>query len=489
MTKEFEKGLVWFRRDLRIFDNAALAEAISRCTEVWCVFVFDLAILNALPKRDRRIEFIRGCLLELNDSLEKLSGRSNVGLIVLHAHAQAAIPALADELQVNAVFAARDYEPYARHRDDSVRASLQESGKSFFLLKDHVIFEERELLTQSAKPYSVFTPYMRKWLSRLGAQPLTSVGHQGDWSTLVDRPVAFCHEVPSLEVLGFETTNLQSLNLLPGETGAAVALQEFKKRIDRYDETRNFPSIKGPSYLGIHLRFGTVSIREVVFLSLNLKKLGNLGATTWLNELIWRDFYFQILANHPQVATHSFKPEYDTITWETGEIAKQRFSAWCNGRTGYPIVDAAMSQLNLTGYMHNRLRMIAGSFLVKHLGIDWRWGEKYFAEHLNDFDMAANNGGWQWVSSSGCDAQPYFRIFNPMSQSEKFDSAGKFIRRYIPELMRLDDKTIHAPWLAGKLELESAGVFLGQNYPLPIVDHPAARADTLARYGKIRKPD
>jgi deoxyribodipyrimidine photo-lyase len=242
----------------------------------------------------------------------------------------------------------------------------------------------------------------------------------------------------------------------------------------------------------VHLRFGTVSIRELVRAALPAQRSGDPGARVWLAELVWREFYVQILANFPHVATRAFKPDYDAIQWDGDELAQQRFAAWCAGRTGYPLVDAAMLQLNQSGYMHNRLRMVAGSFLVKHLGLDWRWGERYFAQQLNDFDLASNNGGWQWVASSGCDAQPYFRIFNPISQSEKFDTQGAFIRRYLPALAQLDAKSIHAPWLARPLELAAAGVVLGEgpdaNYPLPIVDHAQARAKTLLRYSVVKKP-
>jgi deoxyribodipyrimidine photo-lyase len=270
-------------------------------------------------------------------------------------------------------------------------------------------------------------------------------------------------------------------------SGAARLLEDFVQRMDRYDDTRNFPAIKGPSYLGVHLRFGTVSIRQLVNLARQPVAQGSAGAKTWLAELVWRDFYGQILANFPRVASGAFKPEYDAIQWDEGPQADALFAAWCEGRTGYPLVDAAMAQLNQTGYMHNRLRMVAGSFLVKHLGLDWRWGERYFALHLNDFDLSANNGGWQWVSSSGCDAQPYFRIFNPVTQSEKFDAQGKFIRRYVPALKSLSDKCIHAPWLAKPLELQGSGFTLGQDYPLPVVEHAKARARTLLRYGVVKK--
>jgi deoxyribodipyrimidine photo-lyase len=239
----------------------------------------------------------------------------------------------------------------------------------------------------------------------------------------------------------------------------------------------------------VHLRFGTVSPRLLARTAHGLTQNGNAGAATWLSELVWRDFYFQILHHHPHVVNHSFKPAYDAIAWETGPAADALFCAWCEGRTGYPLVDAAMAQLNQTGYMHNRLRMVVASFLVKDLGIDWRRGEAYFAAHLNDFDLAANNGGWQWASSSGCDAQPYFRIFNPVSQSEKFDPDGKFIRRYVPQLAALPAAAVHAPWLARPLELREAGVRLGDNYPAPIVDHAAARQRTLARYAVVKAGD
>jgi deoxyribodipyrimidine photo-lyase len=240
--------------------------------------------------------------------------------------------------------------------------------------------------------------------------------------------------------------------------------------------------------LSVHLRFGTVSIRQLAREAYPRMLAGSPGASVWLSELIWRDFYVQVLHNFAHVGQgHSFKPDYDAISWVHGKHAHKLFDAWCEARTGYPLVDAAMRQINQTGYMHNRLRMVVASFLVKDLGIDWRWGERYFAEHLNDFDLSANNGGWQWASSSGCDAQPYFRIFNPISQSERFDPEGKFIRRYIPELAALPTKDLHAPWLAKPLELQAAEVVIGKTYPAPIVDHAEAREKTLARYAVVKK--
>jgi deoxyribodipyrimidine photo-lyase len=487
MDKEFDTGLVWFRRDLRVHDNAALSDALLRCARVHCVFVLDRAILDCLPRADRRVEFIRETLVELDASLRTLAGTPAAGLIVLHAVAQDAIPALALELGVKAVFTAHDYEPQAIARDYAVEAALGAQGIALVTVKDHVIFERREVLTQTGKPYGVFTPYMRAWLARLGEMPPAQHACEPHARALAARPEANSHDVPSLEALGFEATNLKTLGITPGASGAAKLVDDFWERMDRYEETRNFPSVKGPSYLSVHLRFGTVSIRQLVGLALQRKLGGSAGAAVWLGELIWRDFYFQVLANFPQVAKDAFKPEYDAIQWEQGEHAQALFSAWCQGVTGYPLVDAAMAQLNQTGYMHNRLRMVTGSFLVKHLGLDWRWGERYFAEKLNDFDLSANNGGWQWVSSSGCDAQPYFRIFNPINQSEKFDAQGKFIKRYLPQLAGLNAKQIHAPWKLGALDLAAAGVELGKDYPRPVVDHAEARALTLQRYAVVKK--
>ena len=486
MQHPYSTGLVWLRRDLRLHDNAALGAALAQCAQVHCVFVFDTGILDALPRQDRRVEFIRESLVEVDAALREAAGKAAAGLIVRHALASDEIPALAHSLQVQAVFAAKDYEPQALLRDAQVQQALQARGIAFVQMKDHVVWEEREVLTQTGKPYGVFTPYLRSWLARLDAMPQ----YEQPWTAperLAPRPAALAGPVPTLQALGFAPTNLAALAIPTGMSGAARLLDDFVARMDRFDETRNVPAIKGPSYLGVHLRFGTVSIRQLVNLARQNVAQGSTGAQTWLAELGWRDFYVQILANFPQVASGAFKPEYVAILWDVGPEADALYAAWCEGRTGYPLVDAAMAQLNQTGYMHNRLRMVAGSFLVKHLGLDWRRGERYFALHLNDFDLSANNGGWQWVSSSGCDAQPYFRIFNPVSQSEKFDAQGKFIKRYVPALAALSDKAIHAPWLAKPLELQAAGITLGQDYPLPVVDHAKARARTLLRYGVVKK--
>lgn len=464
-------ALVWFRRDLRDHDHAALAAALTSGRPVHCAFVFDTEILDALPSRvDRRVEFIHGSLEQLDAALRRRGG----GLIVRHGRAVDEIPRLAAELGVAEVYANRDYEPAAQARDAAVDRQLAARGGRLHLFKDQVIFERDELLTGTGRPYTVFTPYKNTWLKRLSAAdyaPFTALGHFA--------PVS--ENLPTLAELGFAPTNLGQLGIVPGMAGARQLWDEFRAgRIRRYGALRDFPAEKGVSYLSVHLRFGSISIRELVSAALAEK------ADAWLNELIWRDFYFMILDRFPHVVDHAFKPEYDAIRWAEWP---QGLAAWQQGRTGYPLVDAAMRQLNHSGWMHNRLRMVVASFLCKDLGLDWRLGERYFAEQLNDFDLSANNGGWQWAASSGCDAQPWFRIFNPVTQSEKFDPEGKFIRRYVPELAPVPDKFIHAPWTMGRREQEALGVVIGRDYPAPIIDHAAAREQTLARYAVVKKAE
>ena len=486
MDTPFSSGLVWLRRDLRAHDNAALYLALKHCQQVHVAFVFDTAILDSLPKADRRVEFIRESLVELDQRLAELAGEGR-GLIVRHALAEHEIPRLAQQLGVLAVFTSHDDEPLAQLRDAKVRGHLADHGIALHTCKDHVVFERQEVMTQSGTAFSVFTPYKNAWLRKVNDFYLKAYPVERYAAHLAPRPTALRQPVPRLSDIDFDTTNLQDLHIPAGESGGQALLTDFLHRIDAYGQRRDFPAVKGPSYLGVHLRFGTVSIRQLASTAYQRKLAGSAGAEVWLSELIWRDFYHQILHHHPRVVTGAFKPEYDDIKWDHHKHAKELFAAWCEGRTGYPLVDAAMAQINQTGYMHNRLRMVVASFLTKDLGIDWRWGERYFAEHLNDFDLAANNGGWQWASSSGCDAQPYFRIFNPTNQSEKFDPEGKFIRRYVPALAKLSNKAIHAPWLAKPLELEEAGLVLGRDYPRPIVDHAEARALTLERYAVVKK--
>lgn len=469
--------LVWFRRDLRIDDHAALYHALRAGGPVWCVFVFDTDILDELLAEglsaDRRVEFIHASVTELDAALRALGG----GLIVRHGRAREVVPQLARELGVAGVVANRDYEPAAFARDRAVHDALARDGIAFDTYKDQVVFECDEVLTQGGKPFSVFTPYKNAWLKKLTPFHLKAYPVR----TYADALAAVAAgDIPSLADMGFRSTNLATLKLPAGMSGADTLFDAFLDRIDRYKVLRDFPAAKGPSYLSVHLRFGTISIRR---LAREAHARGGAGAETWLSELIWRDFYFQILWHNPHVVGASFRPEYDAVRW-VDDAAK--FRAWCEGRTGYPLVDAAQRQLAQTGYMHNRLRMVSASFLTKDLGIDWRRGEHWFARQLNDFDLAANNGGWQWAASTGCDAQPWFRIFNPVTQSEKFDADGQFIRRYCPELAKFDKKRIHAPWLATPLEQKMAGCVIGSDYPAPIVDHAAAREATLARFKVVK---
>jgi len=445
-------ALIWFRRDLRVHDHAALHAALTAHRAVHCAFVFDTEILSALPVRaDRRVDFIWHSVRELQEGLAALGG----GLHVLHGRAREEIPALAGRLGVAAVYASRDYEPQAIDRDREVEARLAQRGIAFHTRKDQVIFELDEVLTGAARPYSVFTPYRNAWTRKLDEFSLKSYPVERHAGRLARSGAA----LPPLSQLGFEPAPMQ---LPAGASGGKRLFADFKRRIDDYAARRDYPALKGPSYLSVHLRFGTVSIRELTRFSRGRE---GAGAAAWLSELCWRDFYFAVLAARPDVVRHAFRRDCDALVFDDDE---RLWRAWCEGRTGYPLVDAAMRQLNTTGYMHNRLRMVTASFLVKDLGIDWRRGERYFAEKLNDYDLAANNGGWQWAASTGCDAQPWFRIFNPVTQSRKFDPDGAFIRRYLPELADLDRRAIHEP-------------------RDPVVDHAEARARTLARYGALRQ--
>jgi deoxyribodipyrimidine photo-lyase len=476
--------LMWFRRDLRLADNAALYHALSHAQRqgqrVICVFVFDRAILDPLlaagRQQDRRVEFVHAAVRELDQAL-RVHGSA---LIVRHGVAADVIPALAQEFGAAAVFTNHDYEPYARERDAQVAERLQRAGCALHTFKDQVIFERDEVLTGAGKPFTVFTPYKNAWLKKLNRFYLSAYPTERYASHLA--PLS-PQPIPSLESMGFAQTNLTGLPIPLGASGGSQLFEEFKARIDEYDTARNFPAIRGPSYSSVHLRFGTVSVRALARFAWERSQQGSQGAATWLSELIWRDFYHQVLWHRPDVVTNAFRPEYDRIRWDDDQAL---FSAWCEGRTGYPLVDAAMRQLNETGYMHNRLRMVTASFLTKDLGIDYRKGEAVFALHLNDFDLAANNGGWQWAASSGCDAQPYFRIFNPVTQSEKFDPEGKFIKRYLPQLAGFTPKEIHAPWLVPAERQRAAGCVIGSDYPAPVVDHAQARETTLARYAVVK---
>ncbi|MFC4930449.1 cryptochrome/photolyase family protein [Massilia sp. GCM10023247] len=477
-------SLVWFRRDLRAFDHAALHHALRDAAAdggaVHCVFVFDTEILSQLPRDDRRVRFIHACLAELDAELRRLGG----GLLVRHGAARELIPRLAAELGARAVYVNGDYEPDALERDAAVAGALALEGRVLLDFKDSVIFEKNEVMTLAGGLYSVFTPYKNAWLKRLAAQPEAAAPWMVEpyAAALAPAPQA---ALPRLAEIGFDDGPLPAP---PGMSGATRLFEAFLPRLADYGSARDFPALAATSQLSIHLRFGTTSVRHLVRTLQQMMALGagGEGAPVWLSELIWREFYAMILFHHPHTAARAFKPAFDAVEWESGADADELFTAWCAGRTGYPLVDAAMAQLNTTGFMHNRLRMVTASFLVKDLGIDWRWGERYFARQLNDYELASNVGGWQWAASTGCDAQPWFRIFNPVTQSRKFDAGGEFIRRFLPQLAALDGRDIHAPWLVPADELAACGVVLGENYPRPVVDHEEARQTTLARFAVVK---
>ena len=467
MSKKYKNSLVWFRRDLRDYDHAALSHALQESEHVFCIFIFDKEILNALKsKEDRRVEFIWESIKELKESLI----RNKSDLIVLHDKAFEAMSYAIDQFKIEAIFTNRDYEPAAVTRDEQIKKLASSKNIAFHDFKDQVVFEKNEILTALEKPYTVFTPYKNNYLKKLSQMTMPRF----DIDPWIKNLAQFKSQpLLTLKDMGFEATNLHDIKIHTGMSGGKLLVDDFKERIALYKKTRDFPAIKGVSYLSVHLRFGTVSIRQLFRLA---QESFNEGAETWLNELIWREFYFQILFHRPDVAIgKAFKKEYESIAFENNP---DYFKAWTEGKTGYPIVDAAMRQLNQTGFMHNRLRMIAASFLVKDLLVDWRWGEAYFAERLIDFDLSANNGGWQWAASTGCDAQPWFRIFNPITQSTRFDPQGKFIKKYIPELKNCTDEEVHAPWLSQKAEQF--------NYPTPIVEHASQRIKALALYKSVK---
>lgn len=416
--------LFWFRRDLRLADNAGLYHALRENKQVLGIFIFDTVILSQLEdKMDRRVDFIHQSLLHLKSELEKLGS----SLLILHGNPVSIFKKNTPKV----VYANHDYEPYAIQRDTQVKEVLELRGSSLRTFKDQVIFEKDEVVKDDGTPYTIFTPYSRKWKARLNPfyQKSYPVEKYLDHLKAM-KPLP----LPALADIGFEAT------------GAQFPERKIRRAvIERYHEQRNFPAVEGTTRLSVHLRFGTVSIRKLVQVA---KK-----NEAWLNELIWRDFYQMILWHFPHVEK-AFKPAYDKIAWRHDELD---FERWCKGNTGYPIVDAGMRELNATGFMHNRVRMVVASFLTKHLLIDWRWGEAYFAEKLLDFDLAANNGGWQWAAGSGCDAAPYFRVFNPEIQTEKFDPDREYIKKWVPEVGT-------------------------ESYAAPMVEHAFARERALRVY-------
>lgn len=429
-------NIIWFRRDLRLHDNAALYHALKSGNPVIPIFIFDKNILDQLEdKSDRRVEFIHAALEEMQQKLVKFGA----SLEVYYGTPLEIFKNLVSKYAVEQVFANHDYEPYALARELLIDDFLKSNNVLLSTFKDHVLLEKNEVLKDDGKPYTVFTPYSRKWKAVLTNEHLKYFNTEKYFPNFYRQPVT---EIPSLVLMGFK------------ETGKPFPAKSFNEElVKKYAAQRDFPAIKGTSGLGVHLRFGTISIRE---LAANSKGLSE----TYLNELIWRDFYQMIIWHFPHIGHYkAFKPQYDKIEWR---IAEGEFDRWCNGQTGYPIVDAGMRELNETGFMHNRVRMIVASFLTKHLLIDWRLGEAYFAQKLLDFDLAANNGGWQWAAGSGCDAAPYFRIFNPYLQTQKFDPQLAYIKKWVPEFQEF-------------------------TYPQPIVVHEEARKRCLEVYGKALK--
>lgn len=423
-------SIFWFRRDLRLDDNVGLFKALKAKHPVLPIFIFDTEILDKLPKDDARVSFIHERLEKINNRLKKTKS----GLAVYQGKPLNIYKQLIKDFNIKAVYTNHDYEPYAKERDESIASFLKENDIDFHTFKDQVIFEKDEILKDDGDPYVVYTPYSKKWLERFNKEELKFFHSENELdNTFKSDNLPFL----SLKDIGFEPTN--------------IPVEDFTltdNLVDNYENTRNFPAKKGTTKISPHLRFGTVSIRKVA------DKASKSSNNTYLKELIWREFFMHILWHFPQTVTKSFKPQYDNIKWRNNET---EFKAWCNGQTGYPMVDAGMRELNQTGFMHNRVRMIVGSFLCKHLLIDWRWGEAYFAEKLHDYEMSSNVGNWQWVAGSGVDAAPYFRIFNPTTQIEKFDKHHEYIKQWVPEYQEL-------------------------TYPQPIVNHKFARERCLEAY-------
>ncbi|WP_420318486.1 cryptochrome/photolyase family protein [Ekhidna sp.] len=420
--------IFWFRRDLRLEDNRSLYHAHQEEYPVQPIFIFDTHILDELPSKDARVEFIHQEILRLQGEVRNHGGTLDIRV----GTPEQEWKKLLEDYDVKSVWANKDYEPYARERDEKIHHLLKEHGIEFRAKKDHVIFEKDEIVKDNGDPYVVYTPYSKLWKKTLEGGHLSSYKSEEE-SNWYQTDVK---EIPALKEIGFEPSGIEfpdrKLN---------------KSVVEKYDETRDIPAIRGTSRMSLHLRFGTVSIRKLVREAKALNE-------KYLNELIWRDFYQAILWHFPKVIDQNFNSKYDEITWRNNE---EEFEKWKAGKTGYPIVDAGIRELNKTGFMHNRVRMIVASFLTKHLLIDWRWGEAYFAEKLLDYELASNNGGWQWAAGTGVDAQPYFRIFNPYSQTDKFDKNRKYINKWVPEIDT-------------------------QYYPDPIVDHKEARERCLDAY-------
>jgi deoxyribodipyrimidine photo-lyase len=422
-------NIFWFRRDLRLEDNVGLFHALNSDEEVLPIFIFDETILSQLPKDDARVAFIHQRLEKIQNQLQAV-GKS---LAVFHGKPIEVFSKLITKNQIQTVFTNHDYEPYARKRDLELYQLFKNKNIEFKTSKDQVIFEKSDVVKDDGTPYVVYTPFSNKWKDNFRKTELIHYKSED----LLNKITLHSYSFLSLEAIGFESSKIK---VTPYDISNAL--------IDNYEATRNFPAINKTSYLGVYLRFGAVSIRKIVAKAIESKN------ETFLKELIWREFFMQILWHFPHTTNTSFRSKYDSIVWENNE---DLFQKWCEGKTGYPFVDAGMRELNATGHMHNRVRMIVASFLCKHLLIDWRWGEAYFATKLLDYEQSSNVGNWQWAAGSGVDAAPYFRIFNPTEQIKKFDKDLIYIKKWIPEINSLD-------------------------YPTPIVDHKEAREKCLRVY-------
>ena len=422
-------SVFWFRRDLRLDDNLGLNAALSSGLKVIPIFIFDTEIINKLEKNDLRIKMIHAALGKLNDAM--LGNRCNVGMYL--GNPKAVFESLLKKFKIKSVYANHDYEPYATERDKSIKSFLEKKNVTYKSFKDQVIFEKDEVVKDDGNPYKVYTPYSRKWIEKLKSTGFETCKSETKLNSLASLELPYL----TLKEIGFDEKEFD------------IPLFNIdSKTIEKYEETRNFPYLNSTSRIGAHLRFGFVSIRRLVE-----KALKN-SNKTYLKELIWREFFMQILWHFPYTQEKSFKPKYDSIKWLNND---EEFKKWCEGNTGYPLVDAGMRELNQTGFMHNRVRMLVGSFLCKHLLIDWRWGEKYFAKKLLDYEMSSNVGNWQWVAGCGVDASPYFRIFNPKEQIKKFDKDFKYIKKWVPE-------------------------FQSSLYPNEIIDHKFARNRCLETF-------
>lgn len=465
----------WVRRDLRLADNQALAAALAEVDEVIPVFIFDPDLLASPYAGAKRLAFLLAGLRCLKTDLQARGSR----LIIRRGHPVDALSKLLAESQADIIFAEEDYSPYARQRDAAVIDALP-----LRLVDGLTVHAPTTVLKANGKPYTVYTPYSKSWKSLLSPQPgdlLSAPEHIATPSHLSSEDIPIEPELPP------------TVPFQPGEAAAQKRLQAFaageQAPVYQYAEQRNRPDLESTSQLSPYLRFGMLSARQAVVAALQAQaqapnKEARKGAETWLNELIWREFYMAILHHFPHVRGQSFRPKFENILWDNNEAA---FAAWCEGCTGYPIVDAAMRQLAQSGWVHNRTRMITASFLVKDLLIDWRWGERWFMQHLVDGDPAANNGGWQWTAGTGVDAAPYFRVFNPVLQSKKFDPNGEYIRRWVPELANVPSKYIHEPAKMPFSEQRQTGCIIGQDYAKPIINHAWARERTLATYNQAKE--